>query len=196
MRTSPAGIAAALQLDDISSVGVMTIASSLTCSIAAGSSMTMNASVTASVNGSANARSRAGQEVDDRIHAQVFAAPDRKRGAEHAEPQENRRGQFVGPDQRPMHDVARDHADEQDERLDHDQRRAQQLERRARCRDRWRRPAPRRRMHGRAATLDVHRHAVAFIAVGELVELAVEALGMLEEWGVAAVVVPGNPATP
>ena len=39
MRTSPAGIAAARQLDDISSVGVMTMASTLTCSIAAGSSM-------------------------------------------------------------------------------------------------------------------------------------------------------------
>ena len=63
IRTSPAGIAADLQLDDISSVGVITIASSLTCSIAAGSSMTMNASVTASVNGSANARSAAGSRL-------------------------------------------------------------------------------------------------------------------------------------
>ena len=63
MSTSPAGIAAALQLDDISSVGVMTIASILTCSIAAGSSMTMNASVTASVNGSANARSVPGSRL-------------------------------------------------------------------------------------------------------------------------------------
>ena len=127
--TSPAGIAAARQLDDISSVGVMTMASTLTCSIAAGSSMTMNASVTASVNGSANARSLRGQQVDDRVHAQVLAAPDRERGAEHGEPQEKGRGQLVGPDQRPVNDVAGDDADEQDARLDHDQRRAQQFER-------------------------------------------------------------------
>ena len=63
MRTSPAGIAADRQLDDISSVGVMTMASALTCSIAAGSSMTMNASVTASVNGSAKARSVPGRRL-------------------------------------------------------------------------------------------------------------------------------------
>jgi len=63
ISTSPAGIAAARQLEEISSVGVMTMASSLTCSIAAGSSMTMNASVTASVNGSAYARSVAGRRL-------------------------------------------------------------------------------------------------------------------------------------
>ena len=118
-----------MQLDDISSVGVMTMASTLTCSIAAGSSMTMNASVTASVNGSAKRAKLGGQQVDDRIHAQVFAAPDRKRGAEHGEPQENRRGQLIGPDQRPVHDIAGDDADEEEERLDHHQRRAQQFER-------------------------------------------------------------------
>ena len=57
MRASAAGMAAARQLDEISSVGVMTIASTLTCSIAAGNSTTTNASIAASANGSASARS-------------------------------------------------------------------------------------------------------------------------------------------
>jgi len=63
MSASPAGIAAARQLDEISRVGVVTTASILTCSIAAGSSITMKASVIASVNGSAKVRSAAGRRL-------------------------------------------------------------------------------------------------------------------------------------
>jgi hypothetical protein len=157
MRTSPAGIAAALQLDDIERGRDDD-----------GSAHVLDRGRQQHDDECERHRERkwlseraqpGGQAVDDRIHAQVLAAPDRERRAEHAEPQENRRRQLVGPDERAMQDVAGDHAEEKEERLDHHQPHAQPFE----CPSDAAIDAVDHRSadgHGQGgATVDVHRHA-------------------------------------
>ena len=60
---------------------------------------------------------------DDRGHPHVLGAAERHRGAQHRQPQEQDRGQFVRPDQRAVQAVARHHAGEQDDDLGDDQQR-------------------------------------------------------------------------
>ena len=48
--------------------------------------------------------------------------------AQHREPQEQQRGEFVGPDQRVVEDVAGDDADEEDDDLGDDQKRGADLQ--------------------------------------------------------------------
>jgi hypothetical protein len=66
-------------------------------------------------------------------------------GAQHGEPQEQDRGQFVRPDQRPVEDVARDHAGEQDDDLGDDQQRRRDLDQHARAQRSSERAASERR---------------------------------------------------
>ncbi len=63
-----------------------------------------------------------------RGHPHMLAAPERHGGAEHRQPQEQDRGQFVRPDQRAVEAVTRDHADEQDDHLRHHQQRRRNLD--------------------------------------------------------------------
>ena len=70
-------------------------------------------------------RSHAG---DQRGHAHVLAAVERHRRTDHAEPKEHGLGQFVGPDQRTVQHVARNHAQQQDDDLRHHQQRRNQFQ--------------------------------------------------------------------
>ena len=54
-------------------------------------------------------------------HPHVLGTPERHRSPQHRQPQEQDRGQFVRPDQRPVHPVARHHARKQDDDLGDDQ---------------------------------------------------------------------------
>ena len=65
---------------------------------------------------------------DHRRHPHVLGAAERDRGAQHGEPQEQDRGQFVRPDQRPVQPVARHHAGKQDDDLGDDQQRRRNLD--------------------------------------------------------------------
>ena len=65
---------------------------------------------------------------DDRRHPHVLGAAERDRRAQHRQPQEQDRGQFVRPDQRPVQPVTRHHAGEQDDDLGDDQKRRRNLD--------------------------------------------------------------------
>ena len=65
---------------------------------------------------------------DHRRHPHVLGAAERDRRAQHRQPQEQDRGQFVRPDQRPVQAVARHHAGEQDDDLGDDQQRRRNLD--------------------------------------------------------------------
>ena len=67
--------------------------------------------------------------VDERAHAHVLDAPIGDDGAEHREPQEQDRGKLVRPGERPVEDVARDDAAEQDRGLDRDEHAGRDLDR-------------------------------------------------------------------
>ena len=69
--------------------------------------------------------------VHQRGHPHVLAATQRQHGAEHGEPEEQQRGEFVRPDQRTVERVARDDADEQDGDLGRHQQRGADLQRQA-----------------------------------------------------------------
>ncbi len=73
----------------------------------------------------AHGRLRAG---DHRRHPHVLGAAERDRGAQHGEPQEQDRRQFVRPDQRPVQRIARHHAGKQDDDLGDDQKRRWNLD--------------------------------------------------------------------
>ncbi len=61
---------------------------------------------------------------DHRRHPHVLGTPERNRSAQHRQPQEQDRRQFIRPDQRPVKAIARHHAGKQDHDLgDHQQRR-------------------------------------------------------------------------
>ena len=81
------------------------------------------------------------QLVDERHHAQVLAAPERERAAEHRKPQEQDRGQLIGPHQRAVEHVAREDAGEQDDDLGDDQRGGACFQEPRRCRDPDARPS-------------------------------------------------------
>ena len=76
---------------------------------------------------STHARRSGEQQVDERGEAHVLAAAQRDHRAQHREPQEQDRRELVGPRQRLVEDVARDHAGEQDGDLGDDQRRRRNL---------------------------------------------------------------------
>ena len=63
-----------------------------------------------------------------RGHPHVLAAIERDGRADHAQPQEHRLRQLVGPDQRAMEDVTGDDAHEQDDDLRHHQQRRDQFQ--------------------------------------------------------------------
>jgi len=64
---------------------------------------------------------------DDAGHAHMLAPPQRNDCAEHGKPEEQDRGEFVGPDDRMM-EQARADADEQDDHLGHHQQRRGDLD--------------------------------------------------------------------
>ena len=66
--------------------------------------------------------------ADDGGHAHVLAAAQCHHRTQHRQPQEQDRGQLVGPEERPVEDVARDHAGEQDDDLGHDEQRRRGLD--------------------------------------------------------------------
>ena len=65
---------------------------------------------------------------DHRRHPHVFGAAECDRGAQHREPQEQDRRQFVRPDQWPVQRIARHHAGKQDDDLGDDQKRRRNLD--------------------------------------------------------------------
>ncbi len=74
---------------------------------------------------------RPGQHADTRRHAHMFVAVERNYRAEHCQPQEQCRGQLIRPNQRPVEDVAGDHAAKQDCNFGNDQTRRRNLDCRA-----------------------------------------------------------------
>ena len=65
----------------------------------------------------AAARRGGGNNADARRHPHVLVAAERDHRSQHREPEKQRRGQFVRPDQRAIEDVARDDATEQNDDL-------------------------------------------------------------------------------
>ncbi len=65
---------------------------------------------------------------DHRRHPHMLGAAECDRSAQHGEPQEQDRRQFVRPDQRPVQPVARHHAGKQDDDLGYDQQRRRNLD--------------------------------------------------------------------
>ena len=62
------------------------------------------------------------READHEAEPHMFGPPQRDDGAQHGEPQEQRRGEFVRPGQRRIEHVTRDHAGQQHQDFDPDQR--------------------------------------------------------------------------
>ena len=62
------------------------------------------------------------QEADHEAEPHMFGPPQRDDGAQHGEPEEQRRGEFVRPRQRRIEHVTRDHAGQQHQDFDADQR--------------------------------------------------------------------------
>ena len=65
---------------------------------------------------------------DHRRHPHVLGAAECDRGAQHGEPQEQDRRQFVRPDQRLVQRIARHHAGKQDDDFGDDQQRRRNLD--------------------------------------------------------------------
>ena len=68
---------------------------------------------------------------DDRRHPHVLGTAECHRRAQHGQPQEQDRRQFVRPDQRPVQRVARHHAGEQDDDFGDHQERCRDLDQRS-----------------------------------------------------------------
>ena len=128
MRPMPTGSAAARQTVGISSAGVTTAASSIAYSIAGFRTKPRKARPTHSASASKKARRRGTASVDERAHPHMLERADRRHRTEHGEPQEEDRGELVGPDQRRVQDIARDDAGEEDQRFERDERARERLD--------------------------------------------------------------------
>ena len=80
-----------------------------------------NTSTTVVARVSIRARSRGGASDARKPSRMCSRAPQRDDGAQHRQPQEQDGGELVRPGQRPIEDVARDHARQQHQDFDRDQ---------------------------------------------------------------------------
>ena len=71
------------------------------------------------------------QRAHDRGHAHMLVAAQRDRRAQHGEPQEEDRGELVGPDERVIEHVTRNDAGQQDDNLGRHERSAEALDEQA-----------------------------------------------------------------